>query len=317
MTENAYDAVSMPSPAYTTGLPAAAQGPRVQPGGYLTQEVGGGVYVVTDGAFQMMFVVADDEVIAVDAPPTLGANIMAAISEVTPAPVTHVVYTHHHADHIGAASVYPADAARHAHTATADFLARFGDPDRPTPTHVFDGSHTLVVPGQTVQLDYHGPNHSPGNLFVYAPRQRVLMVVDVVFPGWIPFENLAQSSDIPGWLDAHDRILEYSFDTFVGGHLARLGNRDDVLVQQEYLADLRVRIEYESANLDMAAVFGSVSNPANSWALFNAYTDTIASNVAAFVAPRWADRLGGAEVYTKSHAAALAESLRIDYGVLR
>ena len=46
-------------------------------------------------------------VIVVDAPPSIGENILAAIAEVTDEPITHVIYSHSHADHIGAAGIYP------------------------------------------------------------------------------------------------------------------------------------------------------------------------------------------------------------------
>ena len=297
-------------------LPPAAGGPAVPFGGFLRQEVGDGLFVLTDGAFQMMFLAGEEEVIAVDAPPTLGAHILGAIAEVTTAPIRHVVYSHHHADHIGAASLYPPDAARYAHRDAAALLARFTDPNRPAPTVTFDEAVTVQAGDQTLQLDYRGPNHSPGNIFISAPQHRALMLVDVIFPGWVPFANLAYSADVPGWITAHDQVLEYPFDTFVGGHLARLGTRDDVVVQQEYLADLRATIENEFGAVDMQAVFAGIADPANSWAVFSAYSDAVATGVTDKVVPRWTARLGGADVYTKSHAAALAESLRIDYGAV-
>ena len=51
------------------------------------------------------------------------------------------------------------------------------------------------------------------------------MLVDVVFPGWVPFAYLAESQNIPGWLEAPAQALRYPFHTFVGGHLTRLGTR--------------------------------------------------------------------------------------------
>ena len=63
--------------------------------------------------------------------------------------------------------------------------------------------------------------------------------VDVVFPGWVPFAYLAESQNIPGWLDAPAHALGYPFHTFIGGHLTRLGTRDDVTIQQQYVADLK------------------------------------------------------------------------------
>ena len=85
---------------------------------------------------------------------------------------------------------------------------------------------TLIVGNQTLQLDYHGNNHLPGNIFIYAPQQKVLMLVDIIFPGWIPFPYLAIAKDTAGFIEAHDIALNnYDFDTIVAGHLTRLGTR--------------------------------------------------------------------------------------------
>ncbi|WP_051570493.1 MBL fold metallo-hydrolase [Cryptosporangium arvum] len=91
-------------------VPSGAEGPAIPEHGYLRQEIGDGLHLVTDGVYQMMFLVTDDGVIAVDAPPALGRSILPAVAEVTSRPVTHVVHSHHHFDHIGAASIYPRDA---------------------------------------------------------------------------------------------------------------------------------------------------------------------------------------------------------------
>ncbi len=307
------DPPPVPRPA---SVPESARGPAIPDKGYLRQEIGDALHLVTNGSFQMMFLVTDEGVVAVDAPPLLAGSILPAIAEVTSAPVTHVVYSHHHADHIGAAGIYPPSAVRYAHRDAAAVLARLGDRNRPLPTVTVDDHLTVEVAGQVLELAYHGPNHSPGNLFVHAPRQRALMLVDVIFPGWVPFDSLGQSSDIPGWVDAHEQALGYDFDTFVGGHLTRVGTREDVRVQQDYVADLRTTIETTSADLDLQAVFGSVADPTNLWELFNAFTDAVASAATDSVVPRWTDRLGGAAVYTRSNVLTMAEALRIDYGTL-
>jgi hypothetical protein len=62
-------------------------------------------------------------------------------------------------------------------------------------------------------LDYKGVNHERGNIFIYAPTQRVLMLVDAVFPGWVPFRDLAIAEDVPGFIKAHEQALSYPFDT--------------------------------------------------------------------------------------------------------
>ena len=58
---------------------------------------------------------------------------------------------------------------------TAELLTRSNDPNRPVPTVAFADSYELTLGDQTLQLDYHGNNHEPGNIFIYAPEQKVLM----------------------------------------------------------------------------------------------------------------------------------------------
>ena len=89
----------------TTGsIPENARGPAIpQDKGYLIQELGDNLYFLTNGAYNTMFMVTDEGVIVVDAPPAIGDKYLKAISEVTDKPVKYVVYSHSHADHIGAA----------------------------------------------------------------------------------------------------------------------------------------------------------------------------------------------------------------------
>ncbi|NJN81758.1 MAG: MBL fold metallo-hydrolase [Caldilineaceae bacterium] len=74
----------------------------------------------------MIFMVTGEGVIVVDAPPTIGEKALAAIAEVTDEPITHVIYSHAHADHIGAAGIYPEDAVYIAQEETAARLAELG-----------------------------------------------------------------------------------------------------------------------------------------------------------------------------------------------
>ena len=292
-------------------VPATALGPAIPKAGYLVEEIADGLFSITDGLYQMMFLVTGDGIVAVDAPPTLGANIPRGIASVSRLAVTHAVYSHHHADHVGAMVLYEG-ATLHAHHETARLLQRAADPNRPQPQSTFTDSARLECGGGVLELSYHGPIHSPGNIFIYAPTQQVLMLVDVIYPGWVPFAALAMSQDIPAWLDAPAQALEYPFETFIGGHLTRLGSRDDVVEHQEYLSDLEreCRDAIDTVNLGSAEV---LSDP---WAVFRAYLDGVAHQAAANVAERWRDRLGGVAAFTDMNAWALVESLRIDAGEL-
>ena len=117
-------------------------------------------------------------------------------------------------------------------------------------------------------------NHLPGNIFIYAPKQKVLMLVDIVFPGWVPFPYLAIAKDTAGFIKAHDIALDkYDFDTLVGGHLTRLGTRNDVIVQKEFVTDLENAATKANQEILFSKVAQQVGHFDNPWLLFSKYID--------------------------------------------
>jgi len=306
-------------------VPDTAKGPAIDPEkGYLVEEIGDGLYWATEGAYQVMFLTTGEGVIVVDAPPSIGENILKAIAEVTDEPITHVIYSHSHADHIASASIYPEDAIYIAHVDTAANIARGDDSSReipfgtfvggapvPAPTITFSDTYTLSVGNQTLELSYLGPNHLSGNIFVYAPAQKVLMLVDVIFPGWSPFKDLAITESVPSFISAHDDVLAYDFETFIGGHITRLGTREDVEIQKEYVLDMQANAVSALQSVDFMEIAGEVGFE-NPWVLFDTYLNAVEKECTDLTLKNWTDKLGGADVFTSSHCFRLIESLRID-----
>ncbi|HWU86573.1 MAG TPA: MBL fold metallo-hydrolase [Kofleriaceae bacterium] len=306
------DLIALPNPYKTDPVPAASLGPAIPMNkGYLVQHLGGNVYAVCDGAYQTMFIPTGSGVIVVDAPPTIGTRLLDAIHETTSEPITHVIYSHHHTDHIGAADMFPPGVIRIAQTETGALLAADHDPHRPPPTVTFDTSYTLKVGTETLQLDYHGNVHEPGNIFIYAPNEKVLMLVDVVYPGWVPFERLAVSQQIPPWIAAHDTILTYDFTWYLGGHLTRIGTRDDVLLQRQYVQDLRAAAAAALQSVQLAPLVPHV-DPQNPWALFMAYLGSVAEQCATSQIAKYRGKLGAIDLHAYNHCWTMMESLRID-----
>ncbi|KAJ7160910.1 beta-lactamase-like protein [Mycena filopes] len=296
--------------------------------GYAVEAFGRGTYMITDGIYNSMFLVSTQGVIVVDLPPTTGHRLFWAIGNVTHQPITHFVYSHMHADHIGAASLlttrYPR-AITIAHTATKTYLEQQADRLRPVPKVTFNTDYTLRVGNQTLELAYKGEAHISGNIYIWAPATSVLMLVDVVFPGWAPFSQLGQAQNLHQYIAAHDIILAYDFKHFVGGHVGRAGNRTDVLVNKEYIGDLYANcaaaIALTSTNdpqLGAAGLLGPVyaSNPGNYWAAFQVYLDATTAWCANKTNVKWEHRLAASDVYQYDNAAVVIQALRVDYGML-
>ena len=306
-------------------LPAVSAGRAIpQDKGYLVEEVSDGLYWVTEGAYQVMFLTTGEGVIVVDAPPSIGDKILQAIADVTDEPVTHVVYSHSHADHIAAAGIFPADAVYIAHEETAANLARSADPGRaypygvfvggslpPAPTITFSDSYTLTVGTQTLELEYKGGNHNLGSIFVYAPAQEVLMLVDVIFPGWSPFLELAISTDPFEFIKAHDDVLSYEFETMISGHLGRTATRQDVETQQEYILDIQANSAQALSTVDFMAIAAQTGFE-NTWLLFGTYLEAVSAECARLTNDKWVSMLGGADPFTQSHCDSVVEALRVE-----
>lgn len=275
--------------------------------GYFVGEIRDGLYWLTDGAYGTIFLVYANGVIAVDPLPTIGSRYLKAISEVTDKPVTHVIYSHEHTDHIGAADLFPRNAIFIAQKETAAILARRRDPHRPVPTVTFDKDYSLTAGEQTLLLRYQGINHELGNIFIYAPRQKVLMLVDVVYPGFMPYKNLGIAEDVQGYIRAHTDALVYDFDIFVGGHVNRLGTRKDVETAKQFVDDLSSAAASVLSALNFPSYIRAHPAP-DKWNLHNEYEKELVEACYAQLLPRWKSRLTDTETYLRDNCWAMIEA---------
>lgn len=292
----------------------SAKGPSIDPNiGYRLQKLGKGLYMITDNIYQSMFMVYENGVVVVDAPPIFAQHITKAIAEISKKPITHVVYSHAHIDHIGGTKTLNLDKNTIiiAHDETKRLLARANDPNRPIPTLTFKDKHTLKVGSQTLELSYHGNAHEPGNIFIYAPEQKTLMVVDIIFPGWMPWRRFALAQDIPAYFTQVEDINKMTWDILVSGHVERTGTHADVALQLDFMNDLRntARLALQSTKPGEGLDATDKKNP---WAVFDNYIDRVVIQCVNKLTPKWSTKLAGFDVYIWDQCYAMEQSLRID-----
>ena len=141
-------------------IPRPAMGPALNEQGYYVGRVERNLYWVTDGTYQSAFLTTKDGAVLLDAPPTIGHNIQRAVDEIASAngvsnKVTHLVYSHHHADHAGASSLFDKSVARIGHEETRKLLLRDDDPARPAPEETFQDKRSLEIGGERIELAGH------------------------------------------------------------------------------------------------------------------------------------------------------------------
>ena len=299
-------------------IPAVGLGPALNEQGYYVGRVERNLFYVTDGTYQAAFLLTDEGVVVFDAPPTIGHNVRRAVDEVAKSEgvtnkVTHFVYSHHHADHAGAANLFE-DVVRIGHEDTRRLLLRDNDATRPAPEVTFQDTYTFTVGGERVELAYHGPNHSPDNIFIHFPDHDALMLVDIVNPGWVPIYNLNLTEDVPGYRAAPDTAMAYQWTNYIGGHMGRIGTRDDIALHQQYVADIVDSAQAALGSVDPTQYF--VKYGVNAWAGVQAYLDEVTSRTAQPVVAKYTGVLAGADLETMSFTTAFAvlQSLRLDLG---
>jgi len=217
------------------------QAPEIdQEKGYFVDEIADGIYWLVGGGYQTMFVTTGEGVIAVDAPQPIGENYLAAIAEVTSEPVTHMIYSHSHLDHTGAAGQIFSNVTFISHIETADVLALQNDTNQPVPSVTFDDyMYPLSVGNQTLELYHIGNFHSDGDIVIYAPEKKVAMIVDLFRPGESPYKAFGATPDIDLYLQAHDNLLEnFDFDVLISGHTNLLATKDDVMINKQFTLDV-------------------------------------------------------------------------------
>lgn len=293
-------------------VPAAARGPALAPGkAYRLEEFGKGLFMVTDNAIQSMFLVYETGVVVIDAPQAYASHLREAIAEVTNKPVTHLIYSHSHADHIGGTRAFGGAPVIIAQEETKRLLLRDHDPERPIPTVTFKDQYTLRVGSQVLELSYHGDGHEPGNIFIHAPAQRTLMVIDVVFPGWLPWRRFAVAHEVLGVFAQVEEISKLDFDHFVGGHVARAGTKADVATQLAYMNDIRdaAGTALKSTQVGEGMAQADLTNP---WAVYDNFIDRVVVQCVNTMTPKWGQKLAGFDVFIWDQCYTMEQTLRID-----
>jgi hypothetical protein len=132
----------------------------------------------------------------------------------------------------------------------------------------------------------------------------------------VPFDYVAVSQDIPDWITAQSIVMDYPWETLVGGHLGRLGVRADGPVQIQYMADLTASVKATYSSFDPSPYFAKYGPQGNAWAIFKTFLAAVAEAAAAPVTAKYTGVLAAADVYTVDNAWTVMESLRIDNGFL-
>lgn len=204
------------------------------------------------------FVITQDSVVVIDAlgSPALATRLLGEIRKLTSKPVSTVILTHYHADHVYGLQVFKKAGAKIiAHTAGREYLnsqtaelrleASRTDlaPWIDKKTHIVPADEWVSGPvdrtigGMRFWLRPVGPAHTPEDLAIYLPDEKVLFAGDLVFRNRVPFVGEANSGH---WIKSLDELLKFDAKVVVPGHgPVSHEPRADMELTRNYLAYLR------------------------------------------------------------------------------
>ena len=146
----------------------------------LVKQLADNVYTMSEQHYVSLVVVGDDGVLITDPSNTPRAQSMkAAIAGITEKPVTRVVLSHEHYDHVGGTEVFPeAQVICHAACQAVFDLDVTGMVPKKVDV-TFTDFLTVDFRGPTVNLHYYGPADGFGTAVVHLPDERVAFTADL------------------------------------------------------------------------------------------------------------------------------------------
>jgi glyoxylase-like metal-dependent hydrolase (beta-lactamase superfamily II) len=204
-----------------------------------------GVYLMENarGSGNSTFVITDEGVLVLDFDIRTADQTLAAIRKLTEKKVKYLISSHSAGDHATGAWHFREDKPVYIATKNQvkdlfmqegrDFEERknSNEPNNAAykgkelvrPDIGFDGPTTLYFGGLTFQITPEGFGHSTGDLTVYIPQKRVMLMADLLDTEIHPGQGESGGvyfSNVKGWIEILDKIMQRNLavDTYVPGH---------------------------------------------------------------------------------------------------
>ena len=162
----------------------------------------------------------------------VGAHLLKTVRRLTDKPVTHVINTHHHGDHVlgnsvfAGAQIISSEKCRSLVESTGhdwiaimeNLIGRKLPGTRPVPAGVTFSEDTLTeqtIDGVRMVMWVPLGAHSPSDMMVFLPDDRLLVGGDVLVNQVVP---VMRDGHVRNWLAALTRVQTFAADAIVPGH---------------------------------------------------------------------------------------------------
>ena len=281
---------------------------------YVLQRLTQRTYWVQRQYYGTIFYVGDKGVLLFDPLEDRGEYILKAIAEVTNLPVTAIVYSHDHADHIGDARMFVEAAAKAgmdlrviASAATASKMNFLGSAlPKPTELVVWPRG-TFAFEGLTVEL--HGIEraaHADDHGIWLLHGEKVVHLPDLVNPDQPPFWAFAGSDSYVYYKANLEQLAALDWTYLSGGH-GNVGSAADITFYRAFLADLEQAVGDALGKVAWGTGVDATKINAHT-AMLPAWLDAVAKDATNALRPKYG-RYYGFEDATPSNATMVARSM--------
>jgi cyclase len=160
----------------------AAQQPQQQELGI--EKVKDNLYMITGNGGNTAAFIHGKGVVIVDTKlSNNGQKILDKVKSVTDRPITHIINTHTHGDHVGSNEFFPATVEIVAQENTAGYMAKMKNFATPETKHgmadrTFKDKMTVLSGREAIDLYFFGPAHTGGDAFIVFRNLRVMHAGD-------------------------------------------------------------------------------------------------------------------------------------------
>ena len=203
-----------------------AQQPAAGPNVAGIEKVKDNLYMVTGGGGNTAVFVTAGGVVLVDTKlANWGQAIMDKVKTVTDKPVTHIINTHTHGDHVGSNEFFPASVEVVAHANVAASMKKmpaFADGSKPQamPDKTYTDRLTVLGGADAIDLYYFGAAHTNGDSFVVFRNLRVMHSGDAFSAKGAPLLDANNGGSGVTYPDTIARAIAgvKNVDTVIPGH---------------------------------------------------------------------------------------------------
>ena len=241
--------------ALSLSVAAYQQPPQPQP--LEAQKVRDNFYMLVGGGGNTGVFIGANGVTVIDTKnPGYGTPILAKIKEITPKPVTMIINTHTHGDHVSGNVEFPATVDVVTQENTAANMKRMapvtGLPQNGPPTNIFEQNGgrnlakrtfkdrmTIGSGAERIELYYFGRAHTNGDAWVVFPALRLLQAGDTFAfkqPPIMDANNGGSGIDYPETLAKAYAAIK-NVDTIVNGHMPAPTTPAELKEYEEYVRD--------------------------------------------------------------------------------